>query len=536
MTVETEKLKEENQCLSQELKQRLFELSVLYDISNSISYTLNYDDILRFIMDSLYKIIDYDLCISLIVSEEEKKAKMAVRIAHPLKTEVIDSAKRKVLSALNNLRGEAVAEEELAMDFKGELAEAGSPLQSIISSFDVPLFLRDKAVGILSVSSVKNVFYSDDDIKLFYTIASQASSAIERLQSVLAAEKSKMKIMVERMSEGVIMFDEKNQVVIFNAAARDILGYYHQELDAAALLKFFHESGLSNPPDAVKKKVCFPPIKEIYMEKPSARIIHVETNCIQDETEKPLGVVMVLRNVTKEREIERMKNDFVSLVSHELRTPLAAMKGAAENLLEGITGSLNQSQNECLLLIERNIDRLNRLISELLDISRIEAGRIQLNKQQLDIAALASDAIGFLQKIAEEKGIKLSSSFTAGLPRIQADADRITQVITNLVGNALKFTLSGGSINVNIFREGDFIQTDVIDTGSGIPTADLEKIFDKFYQVSRPGAKALVKGTGLGLSISKGIVEKHGGKIWAESELGKGSKLSFTLPIKEVAL
>jgi len=515
---DVDKLTEENKRLTQELKQRLFELSILYEISNSISYTLDYDDFLKFIMDSLYKILDYDLCTSLIILEREKKTKMVIRVAHPTKREIVEDVKRKVISALAGLRGKPVVEQEIILDLKGEILEDkdSGPLENIKSSFDVPLFVREKAVGLLNVASTQDIAYSDDEIKLFYTLASQASASIERLQAVLAAEKSKMQVMVEGMSEGVVMFDEKGELVIFNTTAQEMLGKNLDLLGSLAEIKEHRKT---------------PRALDIHITEPFPRIIHSEAMCIEDEESRSLGIIVLLRDVTREREIDQMKSDFVSLVSHELRTPLAAMKGATDNLLDGITGELNNTQKDCLLITKRNIDRLSRMISDLLDISRIEAGKIQVNKQPVDIVNLVSDVLSIFQETAKEKNIQLTASLKSDLPKINADPDKITQVITNLVGNAMKFTPGDGQINVKAFQVGDFIQIDVVDTGLGIPHQDLEKIFDKFYQVSRPDNPATTKGTGLGLPISKGIVEKHGGKIWTESELGKGSKFSFTLPI-----
>lgn len=512
---EIEKLKEENQRISQELKQRLFELSILYDITNSISYTLNYDDFLRLIMDSLHKIVDYDICTSLIVLEEEKKAKMLMRIAHPINRRVAEEVNNRVVDALSSLRGEPIRKEEIDLDLKGEVLEDKGKIESVKSSFDVPFFVRDKAIGILNVASIKDIPYSDDEIKLFYTLASQAQAAIERLQAVLAAEKSKMKVMVEGMTEGVVMFDEKDRLVIFNTAAKEMLG---QNL------------GLLGNLEEIKKYRKAPRALDINLESPFSRIINSEAMCIEDEENKFLGVIILLRDVTREREIDQMKSDFVSVVSHELRTPLAAMKGATDNLLDGIAGDLAPLQRDCLLIAKRNIDRLSRLISDLLDTSRIEAGKLQLYKQSIDIAQIINDVLRLFEESAKERNVRLAVSLEAALPKIEADPDKITQVLTNLVGNAMKFTPSGDQISVTACAGNNFIQIDVADTGTGIPHQDLEKIFDKFYQVSHAGSER-AKGTGLGLTISKGIVEKHGGKIWAESLLGKGSKFSFTLPI-----
>ncbi len=541
MTGEIDKLNEEVKRLSQELKQKNFELSLLYDISNSISYTLNYDEFLRLIMDSINKIIDYDLCTSFIVSEDEKKGKMVMHIVRPVSRAVVEEVKNRVFDEMNGLRGGNVLMEDVLIDIKGEanIKENGAlDSAGIKSYFDVPFFSRDKAVGVLNVASTKDVSYSDDEIKLFYTIASQASASIERLQAVLSAEQNKMSAMVEGMAEGVIMFDEKGKLIIFNSAARYMLDYVKDYADANSLINFFREIGFINSLEGIchDQKAIW--VKELNLEKPYPHIVHVGSSCLKDDQGKQLGLVLVLRDVTKEREVDRMKDDFVSMVSHELRTPLAAIKGATDNLLEGIAGELNQIGKDSLLISKRNIDRLGRLISDLLDISRIEAGKIQLNKQMVDIKVIALDVVALFKTMTAQKNIKLDVKFADNIPEIEIDSDKIIQVITNLLGNAVKFTPKGGNIDLEVILKDNFIQIDVSDSGIGIPQQDLNRVFDKFYQVTRADAKDRPKGTGLGLPISKGIVEKHGGKIWAESEIGKGSKFIFTLPaysIKEFA-
>lgn len=534
---EIELLKQENSRLSKELEDKSFELAVLYDISNNISYTLDYDNFLQFMMDSLHRIIDYDLCTSLIILEEEKKAKMVVRLAHPVNSEIIEGVKQKVLLALNSLRGESLSVEDVLFHLSGELTECSEARgEKIKSSFDVPLFVDDVAVGIMNVASFKEIQYTDDKLRLFYTVASQASSTIARLQAVLSAEKSKMNIMVKRMSEGVVMFDEKDELVILNASAKEMLGCPEKELDTKELLGFLQKIDLIQSLDEIKKQKGASWIKDLALEVPEQRVIHTEAVYILDDAEKPLGIAMVLRDVTKEREIEQMKNDFVSLVSHELRTPMAAMKGATDNMLDGLTGDLNAVQKDCLGIVKRNIDRLNRLIADLLDIARIESGKIQINKQPVDMVVLIKDVMQLFKENAKLKNIELITSFSTDLLMVEVDSDKITQVLTNLVGNAMKFTPESGKISVVLTKSDEFLQVDVVDTGLGISQKDLEKVFDKFYQVANIDSRTKTKGTGLGLPICKGIIEKHNGNIWVESVLGKGSKFIFTLPLGKTKL
>lgn len=241
--------------------------------------------------------------------------------------------------------------------------------------------------------------------------------------------------------------------------------------------------------------------------------------------------------------VDQTKSDFISLVSHELRTPLTSMKNVVSNTLHGVTGAINDKLKRYLLMMNEDIDRLSRLINNLLDISRIEAGKTELKKSLVDIDALARRAISSLKPQADEKKIKLEIISPPDLEDLYVDADKLSQVFTNLIGNAIKFTPEEGEIVVAIEDKDNEIQCGVRDTGVGIPETELTKIFDKFHQVDRidgPGTK----GTGLGLPITRELIKMHNGKIWAESppaarlpawqgragESGKGSTFFFALP------
>jgi signal transduction histidine kinase len=233
------------------------------------------------------------------------------------------------------------------------------------------------------------------------------------------------------------------------------------------------------------------------------------------------------------QEIDRMKSAFVSNVSHELRTPLTSIKGSVDNMLDGLTGQLNERQFRYLTRIKSNTDRLARLINDLLDLSIIEAGRIELKPTSLPLATLIREVAETLRPVAEEKLISLNIDSSDVTVTAWADRDKVSQVLTNLISNAVKFTPSHGRVNVAIQQNGDeWVQVSVADTGSGIPPEEANRIFDEFYQITQPG-KEKIKGTGLGLAISRSLVEMHGGKIWVRSEMDKGSTFFFTLPAKQ---
>lgn len=228
-------------------------------------------------------------------------------------------------------------------------------------------------------------------------------------------------------------------------------------------------------------------------------------------------------------ELNKLKSEFVSVVSHELRTPLAIIKDVIMLLIDGIVGPIKEKQKDLLTRAKDNIMRLNKIIEQLLDTSRIEGGRLKLHYSLVNLNDLLMDSSGFFKRSADEKGVDLEYNLPRSQINIFIDAERINQVITNLINNAIKFTEQNGKIKVEVKIFETKVRVGVIDTGIGIAKQDLPKIFNKFVQLSTR-SQAEREGFGLGLSIAKELVEKNGGEIWVESKLGVGSKFYFTLP------
>ena len=230
-----------------------------------------------------------------------------------------------------------------------------------------------------------------------------------------------------------------------------------------------------------------------------------------------------------------MKSEFVSVASHELRTPLATIKNAIQLVLRGKAGEINETQTNFLSMADKNINRLTNILNNLLDLSRIESGRIKIKSQELDLRGLVEFILSSFKPQAEGKSIHLDMEVVEGFSPVYGDRENIEQILTNLLGNAIKFTPEGGKVSVlvNPFREeGGMVAISVRDSGIGIPEDQLEKVFKKFYQVDGSLHRS-VSGTGLGLAITKGLVEASDGTIWVESEIGKGSTFTFTLPVSK---
>jgi len=237
------------------------------------------------------------------------------------------------------------------------------------------------------------------------------------------------------------------------------------------------------------------------------------------------------------KKIDEMKSEFVSVASHELRTPLAAIKNAVQLMLQGKTGEINENQAKFLSMADRNINRLTSILNSLLDLSRIESGKIALKFEELELRSSIEFILSSLKPQADGKSIQLKMKIAEKLPSVYGDREKVEQILTNLLGNALKFTPEGGEIFVsaNPFENGgnmDMVAISVKDSGIGVPKDQLDRIFEKFHQVE-DSLRRSIAGTGLGLAITKGLVEVQYGKIWVESEFGKGSTFTFTLPMSK---
>lgn len=230
-------------------------------------------------------------------------------------------------------------------------------------------------------------------------------------------------------------------------------------------------------------------------------------------------------------ELDQLKQDFVSNVTHELRSPLTSLRGYVEFLLRGSAGSLNDEQRESLIVVKNNAVRLSRFIDNLLDVAKIEAGKLEIHPEPVSLRDVGQEMIVVFRPQTEEKNLSLLNEIPADLSRAWVDGDRLLEIMTNLVSNAFKFTPDGGRVTMKAAEEGDMLHVTVTDTGLGIAPQHLRTVFNKFEQVKpTKGLVRKTRGTGLGLTIVKGFVEAHGGRVWIDSEVNRGTTVHFTLP------
>jgi PAS domain S-box-containing protein len=346
----------------------------------------------------------------------------------------------------------------------------------------------------------------------------------ERARSVIATA-----------GDAYVQFDAAGRITEWNAQAEQTFGLGRDEALGRALpylllaahdrAAFEHQVGLRTEPGAAGSS--FRRFETTMLHR-SAREVPVEVTSWATETGGRPVFNCFVRDISERQAVERAKNEFVSVVSHELRTPLTSIHGALSLLRGGMLGELSERGQNVVESAVHNTDRLVRLINDILDIERLDSGRVTLQRQGCDVAALAVRSMEAMRPMAESAGVRLEADAQPG--RTWADPDRIEQTFTNLLSNAIKFSSPGGAVRLVTRTTGSGLRVEVRDEGRGIPPEHLELIFDRFQQVDSSDARQM-GGTGLGLAICRTIVEQHGGRIWAESELGVGATLVVTLPV-----
>lgn len=434
-----------------------------------------------------------------------------------------------------------------------ESKDRGTRTRSLIVA---PLMVDLDNYGVMTVSDERPGFFTEEHLRLVSTAAGQVARAINNAQlySYLSQtaqelgvtlrreqqEAFKSQAILQSIADGVVVTDTRGRIILINAAAERILGTHWQAVmgqDVRNVFAAFEPGGreemlkmmealAANPTAEQKTPRIIQSTLAMEQTTVSAHLAPVFTS-----TREFMGIVSVFRDITREVQADIAKTEFVSTVSHELRTPLTSIKGYTDLLLAEAMGSLTEGQKQFMGIIRNNADRLTALINDLLDISRIESGRIKLDLQPLQIQDVVQDVVESLGTHVEAKRLTLRVEVPEHLPLVQGDRDRLTQVLTNLVSNAQRYTPEG-EVAIVVSHMPGILRVDVSDTGIGIAPEDQGKIWDRFFRANHPVVEE-AGGTGLGLSIVRMFVEMHGGRIWVDSELGKGSTFTFILPAIE---
>lgn len=353
-----------------------------------------------------------------------------------------------------------------------------------------------------------------------------------RDQHALEQSERRYRDLFEHASDMIQLDDPNGRVVFVNAAWRHRLGYADQELERLTVAELVHPDSVATWESVRGQALTGSPIErfEVALQTKQGESVFVEGSAnAQTEGGTPRWVRYILRDVTERREVERAKDEFVSLVSHELRTPLTSIRGALGLLAGGVLGPLPEATQTMVDLACRNTDRLIRLINAILDLEKLTAGKSALHTELLSPQELIASVLELLAVTAAEAGVALVTEPVDPALRVQGDRDRLFQVLTNLIGNAIKFSRAGDTVRVRCRATSDAALFEVEDEGPGIPVEAQRKLFTRFQQLDSSNARAR-GGSGLGLAISRAIVEQHGGTIGVESAPQRGARFFFRLP------
>ncbi len=355
----------------------------------------------------------------------------------------------------------------------------------------------------------------------------------------VSRERDYLKTILRGMIEGVLVVDERGRILMVNDALRKILSLSSEVVDKAPLEAIRNAELEEAIRDAIQegKNSAF----ELTFPLSGGKIIEVNVVGISpplEETEKQgdktKGAIAVFHDISRLKELERVRQDFVANVSHELRTPLTTIKGYTETLLDG--AMREDVAPQFLQVIQKHADRLTKIVEDLLMLSKIESKEFYLKQEHLRLSNLIDDVSDFVKGAAEKKEISISRSITPPSLEVTGDRSYLEQVFINLLDNAIKYTPEGGRVTISaVEKDQREIQFSIEDNGIGIPREDIPRIFERFYRVDK-GRSQELGGTGLGLSIVKHLVQAHGGRVWVESQLGKGSTFYFTVPKRSEAI
>ncbi len=421
-------------------------------------------------------------------------------------------------------------------------SESGDTQDAIIA---VPLRVGSTSVGLICILRPPHAGdFARGDQTILNVFAEQAAIAVHnaRLAGIMTAEKERLESILEGSADGIMAIDSERRITGFNSAMEQLAGYSREEVTGrvcSRVLDFRDWSGNEVCGERCPMRVIpARPQPTVHLQGTIAtkdgQQVDVEMvySIMRAPDGRPLNAVVNVRDITRQREVENLRSTFLSMLGHQLQTPISIMKGYTSTLSRSDGKWDEATMRQGLQVIEDECDRLSRIVKRLLLASRIESGTLSPNREPLNVRSLLNKVARRFQGLSDRH--ELAVQVERNTPVVNADADLMEEVLGNLIDNAVKYSPDGGVITVIAAPRDGAVAVGVADTGIGIPRRELDSIFERFHRVDSDTVQA-VRGIGLGLFICKYIIEAHGGDIWVESELGKGSQFTFTLPIGKPA-
>ncbi len=560
------KVRREVATKEREVKHQMYELAILKEISDRTGYSLNIQKILDVIAGSLNQFLEYSIASYMLLGPEKILFKADLeRSVSPHFLKEVKERMLKALSALleRDMSGVAI-EETITGAIMLETVE-----EPMLSYFNIPLVIKDELVGVMTVAHTKAGLYKEEEMAILYKIVAQASLAMTKLEDVVKTEQGKIAAMLESMVEGVVMTDIDYRIVAANPSAKKIIGY---EATGTPTIFDFIE-GLkgvldlkSKLEEAIKLDKIITVEEVVLHDKYYQVIVSPVKSSAGFVKGQALGGAIIFHDITHEKEALKMRNDFTSMMVHELRSPLGNIKKIGEMMKEPKVLDDKKTASEYVSMLYDSSSAMLDLVNDLLDVAKLEAGKFTVDKRPESIKNIIVESVKFFDTNATSAGLNLKSVAYAEVPDfIDLDSNRISQVLNNLLSNGIRYTKSGGTVTVVSFvhKKGEVIGSEaalldvpwvkgtsdseetgdesalipdsvvvvVTDTGEGITSDNMGKLWNKFIQFGSSAKQKDHDGTGLGLVIVKGIVETHGGTVGASSNTGQGSTFYFTLPL-----
>lgn len=561
LKIDSENQKIQMKRQEEEMKRKMYELAILKELGDRIGYSLNIHKIIDIITGSLKQFIDYSVVSYMLI--EPEKILFKADIEKSVHRKFINEIRDRMLKSLSALLNKDISKTEIEETLSGAILieEVEEPVRSF---FNIPLVIGEKVVGILTVAHTAAGLYKEEEMTILYKITNQASQAVTRLQEVVETEEKKLNAMVESIAEGIIMTDKDYKILVVNPAAKTALGFAEKnELSVFNLIdsmegKFDIRGKLE---ESVKLNKILESGEILLRDKFFQIFVSpVKTAGVENKTEI-LGSVVILHDITRKKELDKLRDDFTSMIVHELRSPLDSIKKMSELMQKTDIKKDEGLNKEYPKIVYENSSNMLNLVNGLLDVAKLESGKFKIAPQEINIKNLIEDRTAFFKPLADASRIKINLKSGSNIPeKILADPARISQVLNNFLSNSLKFTENGGKIEIqviahlkgwDIFEDAEnagikwFIEKNdknilslensllvaITDNGIGINKKNIEKLFNKFEQLQANIETEEKKGTGLGLIIAKGIIESHKGIVGVSSIEGKGSTFYFTLPI-----
>jgi PAS domain S-box-containing protein len=545
-----------------DVRRKRYELAVLKRIGSKVGEELDGERMLELVTESLEQFLDYAVVSHVLVKDETYS--FVATLKKPVSQEYLAALKEQTARSLEVLLDTSIKRDGVIDDVRGVFVIPEAPAH-VRSYFNIPIILKGVVYGVLTISHFKEDAYNEEDMTILYKIVAQATQAVAKIEQVVKIEQSKLAAMIEGLHDGVFMVDRAFNVLVVNQAARQVLGVtgeggvhfddcIHRLRDTYDVRSFLEDS-------MTKDHVVT--TREIEL---GERYYVMTISAVKANAEMVrgsiLGGVVMFHDVTKEKEAEKLREDFSSVMIHELRSPLDGIRKISEMMHDDDIRTDKLSYDEYVKMIHGASSQMLELVNDLLDVARLENGSLDLSPRESKVQQVVGGRIRFFEIAAQDKKVALQSSIAPDVPEIcQMDPIRIEQVLNNLLSNAIKYTQEGGAVSLDVFMHKDgenvlqeardagvswFVSHDeaevihegksaivfsVTDSGLGVEKERMGTLFQKFDRKDILTQNQKTKSLGLGLVIVKGIIERHGGVVGVASQEGEGSTFYFTIHI-----